>query len=113
MAVHTGEAEERQGDYFGPPLNRAARVMAAGHGGQILVTATSAALVDGIDLLDLGEHRLRDLSGVERLFEVRAASGDVARQIVLRLVDPIARAGADATELSCCVGDLRSGVVHR
>ena len=72
MGVHTGEAEERQGDYFGPPLNRAARVMAAGHGGQILVTATSAALVDGIDLRDLGERRLRDLSGVERLFQVRA-----------------------------------------
>lgn len=72
MGVHTGEAEPRGEDYFGPALNRAARVMAAGHGGQILVTATSGALAEGVELRDLGEHRLRDLSGVERLFEVRA-----------------------------------------
>ena len=59
-------------DYFGPALNRTARVMAAGHGGQILVAASTAAVVSGVDLVDLGEHRLRDLSGVERLFQVRA-----------------------------------------
>ena len=45
MGVATGEAERRGGDYFGPALNRAARVMAAGHGGQILVAASTAALV--------------------------------------------------------------------
>ena len=45
MGVATGEAHERDGDYFGPALNRAARVMAAGHGGQILVAASTAALV--------------------------------------------------------------------
>ena len=60
-------------DYFGPVLNRTARVMAAGHGGQILVAASTAALVSGVDLVDRGEHRLRDLSGVEHLFQVRAA----------------------------------------
>ena len=64
--------QERDGDYFGPALNRAARVMAAGHGGQILLAASTASLVSGVDLVDLGEHRLRDLSGVEHLFQVRA-----------------------------------------
>ncbi len=72
MGIATGEAEQRGEDYFGPVLNRAARVMAVGHGGQILVSGVSASLVSGVDLVDLGEHRLRDLSGVERLFQVRA-----------------------------------------
>ena len=72
MGIATGEAEQRGDDYFGPALNRAARVMAAGHGGQILVAASTAALVDGVELVDLGEHRLRDLSGATRLFQVRA-----------------------------------------
>jgi predicted ATPase/class 3 adenylate cyclase len=73
MGVATGEAERRGDDYFGPVLNRAARVMAAGHGGQILVAASTAALVDGAELVDLGAHRLRDLSGATQLFQVRAA----------------------------------------
>ena len=72
MGIATGEAERRGDDYFGPVLNRTARVMAAGHGGQILVAASTAAVVSGVDLVDLGEHRLRDLSGVEHLFQVRA-----------------------------------------
>ena len=72
MGVGTGSAELRGGDYFGPAVNRAARVMAAGHGGQVLVGASTAAVVDGIELGDLGEHRLRDLSGSHRLFQVRA-----------------------------------------
>src|SRR3954447_5286955 len=73
MGVASGEAQERDGDYFGPPLNRTARVMAAGHGGQILVAASTASLVDGVGLVDLGEHRLRDLSHPTRLFQVEAA----------------------------------------
>jgi predicted ATPase len=72
MGVGTGSAELRAGDYFGPAVSRAARVMAAGHGGQILVAASTAAVVDGVELIDLGEHRLRDLSGVHRIFQVRA-----------------------------------------
>jgi predicted ATPase/class 3 adenylate cyclase len=78
MGLHTGEAEARAGDYYGPVLNRAARLTAAAHGGQILVTqATEALLRDhvGEDLLlvDLGEYRLRDLSRPEHVFQVRAA----------------------------------------
>jgi predicted ATPase/class 3 adenylate cyclase len=72
MGVATGEVEQRGEDYFGPALNRAARVMAVGHGGQILVSGVAAGLVTGVDLVNVGEHRLRDLSGVERLFQVRA-----------------------------------------
>src|SRR3954447_1095226 len=72
MGVATGEAERRGEDYFGPVLNRAARVMAAGHGGQILVAASTAAVVSGVELADRGEHRLRDLSGGEHLYQVHA-----------------------------------------
>ena len=73
MGIGTGSAELRGKDYFGPALNRAARVMAAGHGGQILVAAGTAGLVaDEVVLVDLGEHSLRDLSGVHRIFQVRA-----------------------------------------
>ncbi len=61
MGIATGEAEVRDDDYFGAVLNRVARVMAAGHGGQILLDGTTAALLTGIDLRDLGPRRLRDI----------------------------------------------------
>jgi predicted ATPase/class 3 adenylate cyclase len=72
MGLATGEAELRGGDYFGAVLNRAARVMAAGHGGQILVADSTAGLLTGIDLLDLGPRRLRDVPIPVGLFQVRA-----------------------------------------
>jgi predicted ATPase len=70
MGLHTGEAESRDGDYFGPTLNRAARVMDAGHGGQILVSAATAGLVRHLDLVDLGEHHLKGLETSERIHQV-------------------------------------------
>jgi predicted ATPase len=73
MGIATGEAELRDGDYFGAVLNRAARVMAAGHGGQILLAESTAGLLSGVDLLDLGPRRLRDLPTAVELFQVRAA----------------------------------------
>jgi predicted ATPase len=73
MGLATGEAELRGGDYFGAVLNRAARVMAAGHGGQILLAESTAALLTGVDLVDLGPRRLRDLPTAVGVFQVRAA----------------------------------------
>ncbi|WP_372452959.1 ATP-binding protein [Mycolicibacterium xanthum] len=72
MGIVTGEAELRDGDYFGAVLNRAARVMAAGHGGQILLTESTAAVLSGVDLADLGPRRLRDLPSAVEVFQVRA-----------------------------------------
>ena len=88
MGIATGEAEQRGEDYFGPALNRAARVMAVGHGGQILVAQSTAALLDEVGLADLGEHRLRDLSGAHRLFQVRA-EGRRESFPALRTVDAV------------------------
>jgi predicted ATPase len=73
MGLATGEAELRDGDYFGAVLNRAARVMAAGHGGQILLAESTAVLISGVDLVDLGPRRLRDLPTPVQVFQVRAA----------------------------------------
>ena len=73
MGLATGEAELRDGDYFGAVLNRAARVMAAGHGGQILLAESTAGLLSGVDLLDLGPRRLRDVPMPVGVFQVRAA----------------------------------------
>ena len=73
MGLATGEAELRDGDYFGTVLNRAARVMAAGHGGQILLAESTAVLLSGVDLIDLGPRRLRDLPTPVQVFQVRAA----------------------------------------
>jgi predicted ATPase len=73
MGLATGEAELRDGDYFGAVLNRAARVMAAGHGGQILLADSTAGLLSGVDVIDLGPRRLRDLPTPVEVFQVRAA----------------------------------------
>jgi class 3 adenylate cyclase len=72
MGIATGEAELRNGDYFGTVLNRAARVMAAGHGGQVLLADSTAVLLSGVDLLDLGARRLRDLPNPITVFQLRA-----------------------------------------
>ncbi len=77
MGLHTGEARLETG-YVGIDVHQAARVCAAGHGGQILLSDTTRRLVtespeDGLSLRDLGKHRLKDLPGVERLFQVVAA----------------------------------------
>ncbi len=75
MALHTGAADERDGDYFGPPLNRVARLMSTGYGGQALLSQTTYDLVrdvlpSGASLRDLGEHRLKDLQRPERIFQL-------------------------------------------
>ena len=69
MGLHTGEAIERADDYFGPPVNRAARLMAAAHGGQILCSEVTARLLADRRLLDLGLARLKDLSEPEHVHQ--------------------------------------------
>ena len=76
IGLHTGSAELRDGDYFGSSVNRAARLMAVAHGGQVVCSRPTAdlagdALPEGCSLVDLGEHRLRDLLRPEQVFEVR------------------------------------------
>ena len=73
IGIATGEAELRDGDYFGTVLNRAARVMAAGHGGQVLVADSTAGLLGSIDLLSLGVRRLRDVASPITVYQVQAA----------------------------------------
>jgi predicted ATPase/class 3 adenylate cyclase len=75
MGVHVGGAQERGGDFFGPTVNRAARIMAAAHGGQVLLSALAAEhagqrLPAQVALRDLGEHRLQDLFRPEHIFEL-------------------------------------------
>jgi predicted ATPase len=77
MALHTGVAEESEGDYFGPPLNRVARLLSAAHGGQVVLSLPTQELVrdqlpTGTSLRDLGERRLKDLFGPERVFQLLA-----------------------------------------
>jgi predicted ATPase/class 3 adenylate cyclase len=91
MGLHTGSAELRDGDYYGPALNRAARLMAAGHGGQILVSNATEELVRDVlptdtELLDLGSHRLRDLARPDRVFQV-CAPGLASEFAELRTLD--------------------------
>lgn len=75
MGVHAGETLRRDNDHFGPVMNRAARIMAAGHGGQVLVSQavidqTSAGLAAETGFRDLGAHRLKDLTEPEHLFQL-------------------------------------------
>jgi predicted ATPase/class 3 adenylate cyclase len=77
MGLHTGEAELREGDYYGQALNRAARIMSAGHGRQTLISDVTAQVVQehlpaDVSLLDLGEHHLKGLLHAERIYQVAA-----------------------------------------
>jgi predicted ATPase/class 3 adenylate cyclase len=83
-ALHTGTADEREGDYFGPALNRIARLLVIGHGGQVVVSGVTTDLVQGAlppraSLRDLGEHRLRDLARPEQVYQL--VSPDLAADV--------------------------------
>lgn len=76
-AVHVGTADERDADYFGPAVNRVARLLAIGHGGQVLISGVATDLVQGAlpaqaTLRDLGQHRLRDLARPEHVYQLLA-----------------------------------------
>ncbi|GBD84460.1 putative HTH-type transcriptional regulator/MT0914 [bacterium BMS3Abin02] len=75
MALHTGTVEFHDGDYLGASVNRVARIEGAAHGGQVLISASTRELVqdqlsDDVDIVDLGEHRLRGLSRPERIYQL-------------------------------------------
>src|SRR5215213_2694813 len=77
MAIHSGQAERRAGDYFGPPLNRVARLLATAHGEQIVVSRAAGELArdslpPGVTLRDLGAHALKDLLDAEHVYQVIA-----------------------------------------
>jgi predicted ATPase/class 3 adenylate cyclase len=109
MGLHTDEAVLRDGRYVNLSLNRCARLMAAAHGGQILVSGATEALVrselpDGATLIDLGEHRLRDLAGRMHIFQL--AHPDLPRAFpALRLPD--ASAGNLPVQVNSFIGRER------
>ena len=75
MGLHVGDAQPRSGDYFGPTVNRAARLMSVAHGGQVLLSETTTALArdelpEGVSLLDLGRHLLKDIHRPERICQL-------------------------------------------
>jgi predicted ATPase/DNA-binding SARP family transcriptional activator len=91
MALHTGVTEERDDDYVGPALNRAARLLDAGHGGQVLLSQSTYELVrdhlpEGVSLRDLGEWRLKDLFQLEHIYQV-VASGLPGKFPPIKTVD--------------------------
>jgi predicted ATPase/class 3 adenylate cyclase len=77
MAIHAGDVEPRDGDFFGPTLNHLARLIDAGHGGQILISADAVAILSGkipesVTLVDLGSHQLRDLIKPSEVYQICA-----------------------------------------
>lgn len=113
MGVHAGEVRLVDGDYVGYEVHRAARVAAAAHGGQVLLSGTARALAgdagDGITLRDLGEHRLKDVADPERLFQADApglradfpplrTAGTVTGNLPVQLTSFVGRAEVAAAE---------------
>jgi class 3 adenylate cyclase len=77
MGLHTGACEERDNDYFGPAVNRVARLESVAHGGQVLLSGATAELLSealpaGVRLRDLGAHRLKDLGRPEQVYQLEA-----------------------------------------
>jgi class 3 adenylate cyclase len=70
IGIHTGTPHVTDEGYVGVDVHRAARIAACGHGGQVLVSASTATLVGTGGLRDLGEHRLKDLSAPERIYQL-------------------------------------------
>src|SRR5688572_15557838 len=78
VALHSGEAQERDADYYGPAVNRSARLRAIAHGGQAIVSGATAQAIredlpSGVGLKDLGTHRLKDLAEPEQVFQLQGA----------------------------------------
>ena len=92
MGLHVGSAELRDDDYFGPTLNRVARIQSLAYGGQVLISAALHELIreplrDRVRLLDLGTHRLKDLTVPEALFQLSAGDEEPPSFPPLRSLD--------------------------
>ena len=112
IALHTGEAHERGGDYFGPALNRAARLRALTRGGATVVSQATAEIVQDrlpreLQLVDLGRHQLRGLSRPENVFELRPFAARAAPAPGPAAVAPAAPAAAPETPRGAFVGRER------
>ncbi len=87
MAIHTGECTRRDDDFFGPTVNRVARLLAIGHGGQVLVSSSARSMIgthvpSGVSLRDLGAHRLKDIGEPEQVYHLCAPGlEDVTRPL--------------------------------
>jgi class 3 adenylate cyclase len=128
MGLHTGEVDARDGDYFGPSVNRVARLMATAHGGQVVASEVTAQLIRdrlpaGVALMDLGRHRLKDLARPEQVFQL-SVDGLEAVFPPLRSLDavrtnlPVPRTSfvgreAELGHLEVLVGARRLGDDHR
>src|SRR5579859_8079699 len=124
MAVHTGKIELRDGDYYGPTVNRCARLRALARGGQVLLSGVTAQLTEGqlpvgASLKDLGTHPLKDLSAPERVWQLvhpQMPAGEPAAEARLA---PSPRAAThraykltDQLNLSTDGREWRAGVKH-
>jgi hypothetical protein len=117
MGLHTGVAEERGGDYFGPVLNRAARIMAVANGNQVLLSQATAELVreqmePGFRLHDVGEHQLKSLRRPEHMYqlmgprlsdeELQVVSAQTSGNLPVGVIDFVGRSD-DITALQAMV----------
>ena len=124
MGVHAGQCTERGGDYFGPTVNRVARLEAIAHGGQVVLSGAAASLLggvlpDGVALRDLGEHRLKDLTAPEHVFQLdiaglsadflplRSLNNPALRHNLPRYASSFVGRGTEVSELRDLVGDGR------
>jgi predicted ATPase/class 3 adenylate cyclase len=82
VAIHAGAATERGGDYFGPPVNRVARINAIAHPGQVLVSDVARQLMTSAQGVDLGEHQLRDVAEPVRLWQLDDGEHPPVRALV-------------------------------
>jgi class 3 adenylate cyclase len=122
MGLHAGVCEERDGDYFGPAVNRVARLLTVASGGQVLVSGVAAELLsdelpEGVGLRELGTRQLKDLSRPERIYQVEAAflatrlgvpaRADLARIVVEDLATAEAAQVPDLDRITCGSGSAK------
>src|SRR5215210_6697835 len=111
MGIHTGEPQLREGGYVGIDVHRAARICAAAHGRQVVVSETTQRLLDGVPLRDLGEHRLKDLGDPVRLFQLGEEDFPPLRSLnqtnLPTQPNPLVGRERELSELTQLVGEAR------